>query len=66
MSKEKLPTAPCSGPTHNEHMCALADEYFHVNCPDQYRAMVKDAEFKCLFCGRTAKSKSNLCYPAEL
>ena len=47
-------------------MCALADQYFHINCPDEYRAMVKEPEYKCQFCGRAAKTTTNLCYPAEL
>jgi hypothetical protein len=66
MSKEKLPTARCKHAGHTQHICALADQYFHINCPDEFKAMVTDAKLKCQFCGRTARSNKNLCYPAEL
>ena len=66
MSKKKTPNAPCSRAGHSKHICTLADRYFHINCADEYRAMVKEPEFKCQFCGRTARSDKNLCYPTDL
>ena len=67
MSEEKkLPNARCARAGHSEHMCTLADQYFHINCAEEYRAMVKDPEYKCQFCGHAAKSAENLCYPTEL
>jgi hypothetical protein len=66
MLKEKLPSSRCNHAGHMEHMCTLTDQYFHINCAEEYREMVKDAELKCQFCGRTAKSEKNLCYPVEL
>ena len=66
MLKEKLPSSRCNHAGHTKHMCTLADQYFHINCAEEYREMVTDAKLKCQFCGRTAKSDKNLCYPAEL
>ncbi|OHB75504.1 MAG: hypothetical protein A2Z25_07240 [Planctomycetes bacterium RBG_16_55_9] len=66
MSKKKVPKARCSRAGHNKHICALADQYFHINCADEYRVMIKEPQFKCQFCGRTAKSDKSLCYPADL
>ena len=63
---EKLPKARCNHAGHTQHMCTLADEYFHVKCAEEFKAIVKGAELKCQFCGRTAKNAKNLCYPAEL
>lgn len=67
MSEEqKVPNARCARAGHSEHMCTLADQYFHINCADEYRAMVKNPEYKCQFCARTAKNAENVCYPTEL
>lgn len=64
--KNNIPNSRCKNERHSEHLCTLTDQYFHINNAEQYRAMVRDPEFKCQFCGRTAKSKQNLCYPDEL
>ena len=62
----KLPNSRCKSEVHCQHLCTLTDQYFHVNEAEKFRAMVKDAKFKCQFCGRIAKSHENLCYSAEL
>ena len=56
----------CNSHEHTEHLCLLTDNYFHMENSDEYRAMVKDVEFKCEFCGRSAKNALNLCYPVKL
>ena len=67
MAKEiKLPNSRCNSRMHNQHLCTLADQYFHVHESEKFREMVKDPEFKCQFCGRIAKSHEILCYSAEL
>jgi hypothetical protein len=57
---------PCQEERHSRHLCVLADDFFHVLNAEAYRAMVKDSKFKCEFCGRTAESRDNLCYPVGL
>ena len=67
MSEENnIPDSPCENEGHSEHLCILTNQYLHINDPEKYRAIVRDPEFKCQFCGRTAKSDQNLCYPGEL
>ncbi|MHC4538319.1 MAG: hypothetical protein ACYTEK_03510 [Planctomycetota bacterium] len=60
------PSQPCKTEGHRQHLCHLADEFFHVHHADEYRTMVEKAQFKCLFCARTANSDQNLCYPEAL
>lgn len=64
--KTDMPISRCKDEAHSQHLCNLADQYFHINCAEQFRTLVKDAEFKCKFCGRTAKEGRSLCYPDEL
>ena len=66
LKDKKIPSSPCNHAGHSQHMCALADQYFHINCPDEYRAIVEHPDFKCQFCARAAKNPENLCYPTEL
>ncbi|MHC4570759.1 MAG: hypothetical protein ACYS0C_01605 [Planctomycetota bacterium] len=56
----------CQKEGHSNHLCILTDKFFHIHNAEEYRAMVKDSEFKCEFCGRTARSDNNLCYPIDL
>jgi len=64
--QETLPRSRCRREGHSRHLCSLADSYFHIHCPDEFRQVAKSPGFKCQFCGRTAKYAENLCYPAEL
>jgi hypothetical protein len=67
MSKEYvIPDSPCEAEGHVRHLCKLTEDFFHLRNAEEYREIVKSAEFKCQFCGRTAKSEENLCYPIEL
>ena len=65
-SKRRVPSSRCDRDGHNKHLCILTDYYFHTDNAEKYRALVKNPKFKCQFCGRTAKSDKNLCYPKEL
>jgi len=62
----ELPYSPCKGNMHGEHLCTLTENYFHVHEAEKFREMVKEAEFKCQFCGRIAKCRENLCYATKL
>lgn len=50
----------------DDHLCRLAEQYYHVREPLRFRAMVQNPRFKCEFCGRTASAAHSLCYPAPL
>ena len=64
--ENELPNARCETEGHSRHLCILTDQFFHLRHADEYKAMVAKPRFKCLFCGRTAKSDQNVCYPTEL
>ena len=67
MSDENYAPKPrCQSDVHSDHLCILTDQYFHVHEAEKYRAMVSDPEFKCQFCGRTAKNNESLCSPVDL
>lgn len=51
---------------HRGHLCRLADQYFHIREPEQFREMATDPRYACEFCGRTAHEAHNLCYPMPL
>ena len=61
-----LPKGPCNGSEHNQHLCVLTKEYFHVYKADKFRKMVENPGFKCQFCGHTSNNSENLCFPVEL
>jgi hypothetical protein len=62
----KLPDTRSKSEVHCQHLSVLTEQYFHVHEAEKFRAMVKDPEFKCQFCGRVVKSHESLCYAAEL
>ena len=64
--KTDMPVSRCIDEAHSQHLCYLTDQYFHIKCAEQFRSLVKDAEFKCKFCGRTAKKRRSMYYPDEL
>jgi hypothetical protein len=51
---------------HDEHLCYLANLGFMIESPQEYRTLVKDAQYICKQCGRAAKSAANLCKPIKL
>lgn len=52
----------CSDPRHKDHMCQI------VYNGDFERAakLAEGAEYMCKQCGRSAKSKDNLCAPTKM
>lgn len=66
MVEEKTGNPECKSETHNRHLCYIVSQGFHLSDAETYKALVKDAEFKCQTCGRLAKSGDNLCVPEKL
>ncbi len=67
MAEKKIqPNTNCKSEGHNKHLCFLMYEGFHYNNPEAYKEIVQDARYRCQNCGRTAKSKENLCDPVAL
>ncbi len=56
----------CNTPGHDAHLCHLMYDGFHYSHREEYKQMVQDAQFRCQFCGRTAKSDKHLCSPQPL
>ena len=58
--------ADCANDKHNEHLCYLQYEGYHLSNRPEYKALVRDARYICRNCGRTAGRAANLCDPIEL
>ena len=56
----------CTEEKHKYHLCYLMGEGWHLTHPQGYKEMVQDAQYRCGFCDRTAKSEENLCDPIKL
>lgn len=66
MAEEKTGNPECKSESHSKHLCYIVSQGFHLSNSEEYKALVKDAEFKCQTCGRLAKSADNLCEPVKL
>lgn len=56
----------CESVLHEEHLCYLMYQGFHYSNPEQYKELVREAEYFCMNCGRTARDEKNLCAPTKL
>lgn len=56
----------CQSDGHDTHLCFMMFEGFHYKHPEQYRAMVQDAQFRSEKCARTANDDAILCEPIPL
>jgi hypothetical protein len=61
MSEIKLPH-----PDHEKHLCLLMNiDYIGTN-PNEYKNLVRNPNYVCSNCGRTAESDKSLCTPEKL
>ena len=56
----------CKSELHEQHLCYIISQGFHLSDEQEYRALVENAEHKCAHCGRVAKSSDNLCVPTHM
>ena len=56
----------CKSELHIQHLCYFISQGFNFSDKEEYEALIKDPQFKCQHCGRTAKSDKNLCEPVKL
>ena len=63
---ENRKNAACTDGKHEQHLCYLQYEGYHVAHAAEYKALVHAAEYICRNCGRTAASAASLCAPAKL
>ena len=52
--------------SHEKHLCRLVGIDILEKNIEEYKGLVKDAEYICKGCGRTAKKAENLCTPEKL
>ena len=51
---------------HEKHLCFLHNIGFVQSNLEEYKKLVKEAQYVCQNCGRTAASADNLCKPEKL
>ena len=56
----------CDSELHNEHLCYIRSQGFHLTNEQEYKALVEDAKYTCTHCHGTARSADNLCVPVLL
>lgn len=67
MAKEDLElNSGCQTELHDQHLCYIISQGFHLSDKQEYKSLVENAEYKCNHCGRIAKSGSNLCVPTHM
>ena len=61
MAQHKMPHAD-----HDKHLCYLVNLGYQQANTDEFKHLVRDAQFVCKKCGRVAAKKANLCVPIKL
>jgi len=56
----------CDSELHNEHLCYIRSQGFHLTNEQEYNALVEDVKYMCERCYRTARNGDNLCVPVLL
>lgn len=53
-------------PGHDKHLCYLNNLRYQESNPDDYKTLIRNAQFFCQNCGRAAADSKNLCKPVQL
>lgn len=56
----------CQSEFHEEHLCYIISQGFHLTDKKKYETLTGNPQFKCQHFGRKAGSERNLCEPVEL
>jgi len=56
----------CDTELNEEHLCYITSQGLNLSDPLAYEALIDEPRFKCGHCGRTARSRRNLCVPVDL
>jgi len=56
----------CESSSHEQHLCYIISQGFHLTDETEYQSLIKYPKFKCQKCNRLAASEINLCKPAKL
>jgi len=67
LSKQKIQhNLECGSESHDQHLCYLMSQGFHLSDEQEYKVLIEDPKFQCGHCRRKARSKEHLCVPAVL
>ena len=66
MTKNVESNSQCDSQSHDQHLCYIVSQGFHLSDQQEYKAMVCSPKFKCQHCGRVANKAENLCKPVNL
>jgi len=50
----------------SEHLCYILSQGLNLMDEEGYRSLTENPQFRCGHCGRTARSRRNLCVPTNL
>ena len=56
----------CESSSHEQHLCYIISQGFHLTDEGEYQALIKNPKFKCQKCNRLAAREINLCKPIKL
>ena len=56
----------CDSELHNEHLCYIRSQGFHLTNEQEYKALVENVRYMCNHCESTARNADNLCVPVLL
>ena len=56
----------CRSESHDQHLCYLISQGFHLSDEQEFRLLTENPKFQCRRCGRIANKDKNLCVPFEL
>jgi len=66
MDVRQVPPRVDCGAGHDEHLCYMISQGFHLADQGGFRALIDEPRFECRHCRRTARNAENLCIPVEL
>jgi hypothetical protein len=67
MLQETLTTnSICDSELHDQHLCYIRSQGFHLTDEQEYNALVEDPKYFCTHCHHSARSADNLCVPVLL
>lgn len=61
-----LHNTQCNSESHDQHLCYLMSQGFHLSDEQEYEALTSDPRFQCDHCGRKANGDHSLCVPVSL
>jgi hypothetical protein len=66
MQIEITHNATCNSELHEQHLCYVMSQGFHLSDKECFKAIIDKPLYKCAHCGRRAHKAENLCEPVEL